>query len=223
MITIHDDVFQGSDEWHQLRCGLLTASEVCRIITPAKLEFAKNDKCRIHAYELAAQRITQYVEPQYIGEAMLRGKDDEIYARELYREKYNQVNEVGFITRDIDGMVLGYSPDGLVGDDGGIEIKSRDQKYQVQTFADNEMPSEFMLQVQTGMMVAGRQWCDFISYSGGLPMFVKRVDADKEVQAKILMACVQFEAAVNEVVEKFKANSKGSVPTERRVEEEMIV
>lgn len=222
-ITIHDEVFQGSEEWHALRCGLLTASEMKHIITPAKMQFAKNDKCRSHVYELAAQRITQYVEPQYISDAMLRGHDDEIRAAELYAEKYAPVTEVGFITRKIDDMVLGYSPDRLVGEDGSIEVKSRCQKYHAQTIIENEMPDEFKLQVQTGMMVSGRKWCDFISYCGGMPMFVKRIPADKEFQAQILMAAVEFEAKVNEVIEQYHANSKGLFPTERVVEQGMFV
>ena len=62
-VIYHDDLIQGSDEWLQIRCGLLTASEMKHILTPT-LKVANNDKTRAHAYELAFQRITQYVEPQ---------------------------------------------------------------------------------------------------------------------------------------------------------------
>lgn len=222
-ITIHNDLIQGSEEWHAARCGLLTASEMKHIITPAKLEYAKNDKSRGHVYELAAQRITQYVEPSYISNDMLRGHDDEIRAKELYSDKYAPVTDAGFITRNIDGMILGYSPDGLVGDDGQIEIKSRCQKYQVQTIVEGEVPQEYILQIQTGLLVSGRAWCDFISYSGGLPMFPYRVMADKEMQAKILMAAIEFESKVNEVIEKYKVNSKALHMTERHIESEMFL
>src|SRR5690606_996858 len=74
-ITFHNDLVQGSDEWHQARCGLLTASEIDRILTP-KLKIADNAKTRAHLWELAAQRISEYVEPQYISDAMLRGHED---------------------------------------------------------------------------------------------------------------------------------------------------
>ena len=86
-IKYNYDVEQGSDEWHYLRCGILTASEMNKIITPT-LKIADNEKTRSHVYEIAAQRITKYVEPQYISDDMLRGKEDEIYALELYSEKY---------------------------------------------------------------------------------------------------------------------------------------
>jgi putative phage-type endonuclease len=176
-ITYHDDLIQGSEEWHQARCGLITASEMKLILTPT-LKVANNDKTRAHVWELAAQRITGYVEPTYIGEAMLRGHEDEILARALYSEHFAPVTEVGFVTNDEWGFTLGASPDGLVGDDGLIECKSRIQKYQVQTIVEHyraaTIPDEFALQVQTALLVTGRKWCDLISYSGGLPMTAMR-------------------------------------------------
>ena len=129
-ITVHDDLIQGSEEWHAARCGLLTASEVKLILTPT-LKVANNEKTRAHAWELAAQRISDYVEPTYIGDAMLRGHEDEILARALYAEKYGEVRETGFVTNDKfaagDGtrFTIGCSPDGLCGDDGMVEAKSR--------------------------------------------------------------------------------------------------
>ena len=221
-VIYHPDLIQGSDEWLQARCGLLTASEMKLIITPT-LKVAANDKSRTHTWELLAQRITQYVEPQYVSDAMLRGSQDEIYARELYAEKYAPVEEVGFITNDQWGFTIGYSPDGLVGDDGLIECKSRCQKYQVQTIANGEVPDEYVIQIQTGLLVTGRKWCDFISYCGGLPMVVIRVHADDKVRAAIVEAATAFEAKLREEWQRYDGNMKASGwrPTERRVEMEM--
>jgi predicted phage-related endonuclease len=172
-IKHHQDLIQGSDEWHAARCGLLTASEMKLILTPT-LKVADNAKTRVHLWELAAQRITNYVEPTYIGDAMLRGHEDEILARALYSERYAPVEETGFVTNDKWGFTLGCSPDGLVGTDGMIEAKSRCQKYQIQTiveeYREGVIPEEYLLQVQTALLVTGRKWCDFLSYSGGLPM-----------------------------------------------------
>jgi len=128
MIKVYQEVLQGSDEWYEMRRGLLTASEMKLIITPT-LKVASNERERSHLFELMAQRITGYVEPSYIGDDMMRGWDEEIEARKLYSEKYAPVQEVGFITNDKFGFVIGCSPDGLVGDDGLIECKSRKQKY----------------------------------------------------------------------------------------------
>jgi len=127
-ITVHEEVVQGSTEWAAMRCGLLTASEMHLIVT-STLKAASNDKERSHLYELLAQRITQYVEPSYVSDAMLRGVDDEIEAVNLYSRNYAPAYQVGFITNDRWGFTLGYSPDSLVGNDGQIECKSRKQKY----------------------------------------------------------------------------------------------
>lgn len=226
MITIHRDLLQGSDEWLQARCGLLTASEMSRIIAPATLKLAKNDKASAHLYELLAQRITNYVEPIYISDDMLRGQADEIEARALYAKHYAPVEEVGFITNDEWGFVLGYSPDGLVGDDGLIECKSRRQKFQAETIIAGEMPHEYRLQVQTGLLVTGRRWCDFISYCGGMPMITLRVYADAEVQEAILEAATSFELLIGKQLDFYRdtlASKVRLISTERRIEQEMFV
>lgn len=221
MIHHHPHILQGSDAWLQARCGILTASEMDRIITPKTL---KPSKGTAHLYELLAQRITQHVEPTYIGDAMLRGQADEIEARALYHRHYAPVREVGFITRDDWGFTIGYSPDGLVGDDGLIECKSRAQKFQVETIVSQAMPDDYMLQVQTGLLVSGRKWCDFISFCGGLPMVTIRVFPDSHVQAAILHAATAFEAQLAEAWALYRMGAEGMarlIPTERRVEQEM--
>ena len=223
MITYHRDLIQGSDEWLAARRGLLTASEMKLIITPT-LKAASNDKERAHLFDLLAQRITGHVEPAFISDDMLRGQEDEIEARALYAERFAPVEEVGFITNDRWGFTIGYSPDGLVGTDGAIECKSRRQRFQVETILTGTMPADYLIQVQTGLMVSERAWCDFVSYSGGLPMVTIRVHADPVIQTAILNAAEEFEdrlavklAAYRETL----ASDARLIPTERRIEEEM--
>lgn len=228
-VTYHNDLVQGSEEWHAARLGLLTASEMKLILTPT-LKVANNDKCRAHVWEIAAQRISGYVEPSYISDDMLRGIEDEITARDLYAKTYAPVRECGFVTNDKWGFTLGYSPDGLIGADGLIECKSRRQKYQVQTIVENyrdgSVPDDFKLQVQTGLLVTERKWIDLISYSGGLHMIPMRIVAEPEVQDAILEAAAGFEAKVAEAIADYQAALKSGarlVPTERRVEQEMYL
>jgi hypothetical protein len=228
MITEHNDFTQGSDEWLQARCGLLTASEMKLILTPT-LKAADNDKSRAHLWELLAQRITRYVEPSYIGDDMLRGYNDEQFARALYAEKYAPVREVGFITNDKWGFTLGCSPDGLVNDDGGIECKSRRQKFQVQTLIEHvgpgTIPDDHMLQVQTCLLITERAWWDFVSYSGGLPMVTIRVKPDTVIQDAIVKAATAFEAKIAEKMATYRLLEKSGarlIPTERRIEREMF-
>jgi YqaJ-like recombinase protein len=223
-ITVYQDLIQGSDEWTACRKGMLTASEMHHIITPTGKP-AKNEKMRAHAYELLAQRITGHVEPSYYNDDMLRGQDDEIDARTLYSERYAQVVECGFIVRDFGDFKIGYSPDGLVGDDGAIEVKGRRQKLQVQTIINGEPPAENMMQVQTGLLVSGRAWVDFLSYSGGLPMAVYRVLPDETTHAAILDAAAAFEQFIGESGDRFlnQVATRQFYPTARRVVQEMIM
>lgn len=227
MIKYHTDLVQGSEEWHAARCGLLTASEMKYIITPAKLQYAQNDKEKAHLYELLAQRITKYVEPHYISDDMLRGKNDELDAKIAYNEKYGAVTDVGFITNDKWGFTLGYSPDGLIGDDGVIEAKSRRQKFQVETIIGATIPDEHKIQVQTGLLVSERPWCDFISYCGGMHMITIRVDADKKIQDAIVAASRTFheklEALLAKYAEILADPAMRLIPTERRIEQDIIL
>jgi predicted phage-related endonuclease len=225
MITYYPDLIQGSDEWLATRCGLLTASEMKLILTPT-LKVASNDKERAHLYELLAQRITGHVEPHYVSDDMLRGHEDEVYARILYSENYAPVQDAGFVTNDEWGFTLGYSPDGLVGDDGLIECKSRRQRFQIETIINGEMPTDYMLQCQTGMLVTGRAWLDFVSYSGGVHMFTTRVYPDAAVQDAILSAASVFEKKLADKLDEYHSALRSSarlIPTERRVDVEIMV
>lgn len=215
MIKHFPELIQGSDEWFATRCGILTASEMKFIITPKKLEYAQNDKEKAHLYELAAQIINEYVEPTYIGDDMLRGQDDESYARETYHENYAPVEICGFITNDGFDFVMGYSPDGLVGEDGQIECKSRKQKYQMETISTGIIPEEYIIQLQTGLLVSGRKWCDFISYSGGMPMFVKRVYPDEKMQEAIKNVAKTFHQKLDKIIVDYADKIVGLIPTER--------
>ena len=225
-IKYYGSVVQGSDEWLDLRRGLITASEMSLLLTPT-LKVAANDKSRQHVYELLAQRISGYTEPHYVSNDMLRGQEEEVLARALYSEKYSPVRDGGFVTNDQWGFTLGYSPDGLVGDDGLIECKSRRQKYQIQTITEHvpagTIPEEYVLQAQTGLLVTGRKWLDFVSYCGGLPMVVIRVFPDPAIQEAIIKAAGNAEDQIEEKLEAYHKASANLYPTERRVEQEMVI
>jgi hypothetical protein len=136
---------------------------------------------------------------------------------------------VGFITNDKWGFTIGYSPDGLVGDHGQIECKSRNQKLQVRTLVDyvpdDLIDPDFMIQVQTGLLVSERDWCDLVSYSSGLPMATVRVYANAKIQDAILDAATAFEARLAVARNKFNAvlaSKARLIPTERKVYQEMF-
>lgn len=228
MIKIHENVVQGSESWHAMRCGLLTASEMKLLVTPATLKAANNDKTRSHEWELLAQRITRYVEPHFVSDDMLRGQQDEIDALEAYSKHYAPVERVGFITNDKWGFTIGYSPDGLVGTNGQVECKSRRQKYQIQTIVEfvpeGGIDPDYMIQAQTGLLVSEREWVDLVSYSGGLPMATVRILPAPKIQEAIIAAATAFEEKLvfkRATYDGVIASKARLIPTVRKVYEEI--
>ena len=199
-LTIRDDLVQGTDEWLAARCGLLTASTIGQLITTKTLKVASNPASRALVWTLVAERITGRVEPTRPSWAMERGRFEEPFARDLYAAHYAPVDQVGLMILDEPGIRLGYSPDGLVGDDGLIEIKSRDPKTHVETILSDTVPAENMAQIQTGLYVSGRAWCDYISFSSGMPLWTKRVWPDDGWFEAIREAVTRFEEQANRLV-----------------------
>ena len=114
-------------------------------------------------------------------------------------------------------------------DDGLIEAKSRKQRFQIENIVDfvseDKIMPEFMLQVQTGLLVSEREWCDHISYSGGLSMTIVRVHPDEKIQEAVLEGAHKFEKKIAEKWDKYRevmASKARLIPTERHVEQEMF-
>jgi len=201
--TYHFDIEQGSDDWLALRRGMITASTICRLITSTGKP-AGNDTSRAQLLQLLAERITGETEPSFYNDDMARGHLLEPLARALYAEHYAPVQECGFITADFYGATIGFSPDGLVGEKGLIEIKAPRQKTHIKSLLNNEVPTEYLPQVQTGLAVTGRAWCDFISYAPGLPLFVCRCERDEAVIAQLIAAAEAAEAELERLMDRYQ-------------------
>lgn len=223
--TYHWHIQQGTDEWHALRLGRLTASTAGEIVTPTG-KIAENVKSRALTLELLAQRITGFSDPGFTSADMERGIIDEVDARRLYAEKFAPVVECGFVevNERAAGFPFGASPDGLVGDDGMIEIKSRKPKLQVATILSGDVPDEHAIQIQAGLFATGRDWCDYISFSAGLPMVVIRVRRDDKLIGAIINAGAALEITLLDLEREYCARlaTMRHVATERRVELEMF-
>lgn len=215
MIRMYPDLVQGSGEWLEARRGIVTASTVGQLITPKTVKPAANAHSRALTAQLVAERLTGWVEDPYVSHDMLRGSLDEPVARQVYAEHHAPVDEVGLIVRDDWGWCIGSSPDGLVGDDGLIEVKSHRPKEHLARILAGDVPAEHMAQVQCGLLVSGRQWCDYISYCGGMPMWTKRVEPDPEWFDAILTAVEQFEVAAAEMAKAYEDAIAGLPATER--------
>lgn len=211
----HDE--QGSDAWLQSRCGVLTASVIGKLITAKTLKPASNDYSRGVTRGLVAEMITGHVEPVFVNDDMWRGTLAEPIARDLYAAHYTDlpVVEAGFQTRDDDGPTIGFSPDGLVGDEGILEIKAPRQGKHFSTILNGYPPLDNVAQLQTGLYVSGRAWIDFVSYNAGMPLFVKRVYPDAKWREAIIATARLFEANAAEQIALYVEQAQGFITTER--------
>ena len=213
-LKFYRDLIQGTDEWHAARCGMVTASVAGKLLT-STLKVADNESSRGVVLTLAAERITGYVDPTYCGSSMERGHEDEPYARDTYSEHVAPVDEAGFMVRDFGDYRIGYSPDGLVSVDGQIEVKSRLQKIHLRAILEDRVPAENYAQIQCGLLVSGRDWCDYVSFCGGMPLYVKRVYPDPTWFAAIVAAVRQCEANVADILARYHEVVAGLPATER--------
>ena len=221
-LRVLPDLEQGSEEWHDQRRGMVTASVVGQLITAKTVKPADNDTSRGLIATLTAERITGYTEPSFMNDDMMRGVMHEPIARDRYAEHNGvTVTEVGFMVRDDWGFEIGYSPDGLVGDDGLLEIKCPRAKTHLRTVVAGEIPAHYMAQCQTGLLVSGRKWIDFVSFCAGQPMWTKRVTPDERWFAAIVEAVAAFEKASEQMASDYLGAVAGLPVTERVAELEM--
>jgi len=203
---------------HPERAGVAREADLPPVIEPAS-----NPESRALIAQLAAERITGWTEDNYVSFDMQRGHDDEPRARDFYSEHRAPVRECGFMVREETGWRLGFSPDGLVGDEGLIEVKSRRARKQVPTVIAGEVPAEHMPQIQAGLLVTGRAWCDYVSWSGGLAFWTIRVHPDPAWQRAIVEAVMAAEEAITQMVADYTDAVAGLPMTERPPAEVLVI
>ena len=163
---------------------------------------------------MVAERVTGRVEDGPNVYFFERGHEFEPIARDYYISVYGDVKECGIVIRDFGDFVIGMSPDGLIDDDGIMEIKVRNAEIHLETIVNDEVPAQNMSQLQVQMFVSGRKWNDYTEYSNGMKLYVKRVKPDLEYQALILEAARSFEQKVAEMTALYIEKSKGLIKTE---------
>lgn len=164
---------------------------------------------------LVAERITGHVDETAMTADMWRGVEHEPYARDIYSGHYQQAVECGFMRLDGDGWRLGYSPDGLVADEGLVEIKCPRPKGHLNTILADAVPAYHLPQLQAALLVSGRKWIDFVSFNAGMPLFVKRVTPDLAWHAAIVAACRRYEQTAAEMVAAYNQATEHMPATER--------
>ena len=171
------NIKQGSDAWHESRLGRVTASRVADVLAKTKTGYsATRDN---YMAQLVCERLTGEKGESFTNAAMQHGTETEPLARAAYEAfKDVLVDEVGFVPHP-SIIMAGASPDGLVGDDGLLEIKCPNTATHIETLLSQTVPSKYNTQMQFQMACTNRSWCDFVSFDNRLPvelqLFVKRV------------------------------------------------
>lgn len=187
------DCDQGSADWFAARMGIPTSSEFSTVMAKGQgLTRAK------YMRTLAGEIYTGEIEPDgYTNPHMERGKLLEDEARQHYAFMADvEPVQVGFLRNGRAGA----SPDSLIGDDGGLEIKTALRHIQIDRLQRRALPSEHKAQVQGCLWITGRQWWDFVSYSPKLPVLIVRVERDEEYIAQLAAAVDAFNAELDELV-----------------------
>lgn len=182
-----ESFIQGSDAWHQIRLGRVTASRVAEVIARTKTGYGASRAN--YMAELVAERLTGQPAERFTNAAMAWGTEKEPDARAAYVFMRDaDVAEVGFVAHPRIAMT-GASPDGLVGGDGMVEIKCPMTASHIETLIGQAVPGKYVTQMQWQMACAGRAWCDFVSFDPRMPaemqLFVRRVHRDETMIAEL--------------------------------------
>ncbi len=189
---------QGAPEWFAARCGIPSASNFDKIINIDGKQSRSREK---YLYQLAGERLLNGTEETYQNGAMQRGIVLEAEARQLYELITGKtVLQVGLCVDN------GYaaSPDGLVDDDGLLEIKCPLLSTQVGYLIKGDLPSDYFQQTQGQLLVTGRKWVDFLSYYPGIAPFIIRVKPDKKFQEALKTELDLFCRELEEITKKIK-------------------
>ena len=199
-LIIHEDVEQGTPQWFKLRAGLPTASEFSTILAKGKDGGASVTR-RTYMHKLAGEIITGALTESYTNAHMERGQQMEAEARAQYAFLTDaDVTRVGFITNGPKGC----SPDGLIGKNGGLEIKTALPHILIGYILKDEPPPEHKAQTQGFLWVAEREWVDLSIYWPNLPPFIKRIKRDEPYISDLAKAVDVFNAELAGVVEKVR-------------------
>lgn len=196
MIEIFDGIEQGTPEWHACRLGIPTASMFATVMAKGE-----GKTRREYMLRLLGERLTGESSETYSNGHMDRGKAMEDEAREMYEfMKDVECRRVGFIRNGGKGC----SPDSLIGEDGGCEIKTKLPHLQLDVLLRDRLPPAHVAQCQGFLWVAEREWVDLVSYWPRLPLFVKRVFRDEDYIKNLASEVAAFNHELAELQDRFQ-------------------
>jgi len=194
---------QGSEEWLKARLGVPSASNFSKLIT---MKGTLSTQAKAYVDALVAEAITGESTYVKVTDAMQRGTELEPYARERYfYETGNSVEEVGFCLHD--DYQAGASPDGLIGEDGGLEIKCPLGGTMVSYLRVGRLPSKYWQQVQGCLHITGRKWWDFMAYHPDMKPLIVRVERDEAFIAALDVLLIDVVKEIESLVKECSEES----------------
>jgi hypothetical protein len=198
-VRIHHDIQQNTDQWLQLRKGKFTAS-VFKSLFAAKTTAEYNNAINSVIFERLTGEIAS--DERFSNVWTDRGHELESAALMAYQsETFNSVRSGGFFQLN---DWIGASPDGLVGEDGQVQIKCPKYTTMISYMRNPKLPTEYKWQVHGELLVTGRKWCDFTVWHPQLKPLIIRVEADKEIQEQIESKIYEAIKEVEQVIEMIK-------------------
>ena len=197
---------QRTEDWFAARLGKVTASRVADILAKTKSGYsASRDN---YMAQLICERLTNTQAESFTNAAMQWGTEQEPFARAAYEvAKGVLVEEEGFVPHPVITMA-GASPDGLIGDDGLVEIKCPNTATHIETLLNQAVPAKYITQMQFQMACTGRKWCDFVSFDPRMPektrLFIKRVERDNGFIAEMEKEIIKFLSELGRKVEQLE-------------------
>ena len=201
-----DEIEQRTDEWFAARLGKVTASKVADVMARTKSGYSASREN--YMAQLVVEQITGTRQESFTNSAMQWGTDQEPFARGAYEAATsNMVEEVGFVNHPTIAMA-GASPDGLIGDDGCVEIKAPNTATMIETLLTETVPQKYFTQMQMQMACTGRAWCDYVVFDPRMPakaqLFIKRVPRDDVFIADMEAEIIKFLAETAVKVDQLK-------------------
>ena len=195
---------QATPEWFQQRIGKLTASNMAAAMSYLKngKESTERAKLKMH---LVAERLTDIIAPHYVTEAMAWGIATETEAKECAAKLIGlDIKQCGFFDHpEIDNF--GATPDGLLDDDGLIEIKCPTTVTHLSWLLENKVPEQHKAQMAAQLLCTGRRYCKFMSYDPRVPkrpILYKHYAPSQAELGEVRRAAVLFLAEVEELFER---------------------
>lgn len=203
-MKIHD-VLQNTIDWHELRCGIVTASSITKVIAGSGKSASERKTRASYMREKVGEIITGRPHTGYYNSDMERGHMLESEAFDIYGDTMNESPySVGFVTNHDEIGTVGASPDGFVSDDGAVEIKNHAPHVMIDLIQNDKISTTYYRQIQCGLWVCERDYWDYMGYCPGMQPYIRRIYRDDDLIESMRHETISFYGDLQHLMERIK-------------------